>query len=373
MRPVRRQGRRSRNRRFSISVLCRMAGGAKSPMAPPGTANRSSRRDLGLSHRACDRHPALPVSRPPRMAEALGQLRAGIRPEPGPAASCSTGESRRMPPSAPTRYSAKEAGGSGAPITGRPLSSLSAAAHPGYGSGSARATTAGASTTTQSITCPPQSKTRSSPGYRPLAARSCHAQSLTSNTGTPTATSSPGSTPANGRPSDCLAASTRGRKVPPCRQRVHQPQPSASLRLAVGGRDGGQDRDAGPATIGHLDPNGLVSGCHGYRADAARDRRAAMPHRVGHQFAGQQERQVYVRVRLAEHPRHEGTGRPHLLGHRRDRHALAELCRAHQGHQPSLARLGPDGLEIQPTLTSAGIQHESSGGWSWRRPADDLG
>ena len=39
-----------------------------------------------------------------------------------------------------------------------------------------------------------------------------------------------------------------------------------------------------------------------------------MPHRVGHQFAGQQERQVYVRVRLAEYPRHEGTGRPHLLG-----------------------------------------------------------
>lgn len=46
----------------------------------------------------------------------------------------------------------------------------------------------------------------------PLAARSCHALGSTSSTGTPTATSSPGSTLANGRPSDFRAASTRDRK-----------------------------------------------------------------------------------------------------------------------------------------------------------------
>lgn len=42
-------------------------------------------------------------------------------------------------------------------------------------------------------------------------------------------------------------------------------------------------------------------------------------------------------------PGREDANCPHLLGHRRDRHALAELCRGHQGHRSPLARLGPDG------------------------------
>ena len=46
-------------------------------------------------------------------------------------------------------------------------------------------------------------------------------------------------------------------------------------------------------------------------------------------------------ARLPEHPGHEGAGRPDLPGHRRDRHALAELCRGHQGHRSSLARSRP--------------------------------
>ena len=132
--------------------------------------------------------------------------------------------------------------------------------------------------------------------------------------------------PAAGNPADSASTS-------------HNPLlPSAAVAAC-----GRQDRDAGPDTVGHLDPDDLVPGRDGHRADVAGDCRAAMPDGVGHQFAGQQERQVYVRVGLAEDPRHEVTGRPHLLGHRRDRHSLAGLCadiKDTEPPRPASARTG---------------------------------
>jgi hypothetical protein len=61
---------------------------------------------------------------------------------------------------------------------------------------------------------------------------------------------------------------------------------------------------------------------------------------------------------------HKGAARPALLGRRRDRHALAELGRRHQGHRPSLARLGPDGLGTTaetdaPSTPPAASSHRS--------------
>jgi hypothetical protein len=96
-----------------------------------------------------------------------------------------------------------------------------------------------------------------------------------------------------------------------------------------------------PQRSGHLDPDDLVPGRHGHRHHAADGSRAAMPHAVGHQLAAQEQSQVRVDMGLPEHPGHERAGLPHLLGHRRDRHAPAELRRGHQGHRSSPARPGP--------------------------------
>jgi hypothetical protein len=87
-------------------------------------------------------------------------------------------------------------------------------------------------------------------------------------------------------------------------------------------------------------PRKLVPGHQGHRHHAAGGSRAAMPHAVGHQLAGQRERRVRVDTGLPERPGHEVAGGTDLLGHRRDRHAVAELCRGHQGHRSSLARPG---------------------------------
>lgn len=65
-----------------------------------------------------------------------------------------------------------------------------------------------------------------------------------------------------------------------------------------------------------------------------------MPDGIGHQLAGQQKRPVHVRVGLAKDPGHEVVGRPHLLGHRRDRHALADSAADIKDTEPPRPRKG---------------------------------
>jgi hypothetical protein len=136
------------------------------------------------------------------------------------------------------------------------------------------------------------------------------------------------------------ALDRRGRRAPTC---------TGSTVFGLPGSPGPSDpsRHLGPVDRGcPRKPDQSKSVTGGLQASrrlacSLAPQRAAMPHAVGHQLAGQQERHVSARMRWAEHPADERAGCPHLLRPRPDRHALP-AC--HTGHHATTlpARPSPE-------------------------------
>jgi thiopeptide-type bacteriocin biosynthesis protein len=119
-----------------------------------------------------------------------------------------------------------------------------------------------------------------------------------------------------------------------------------------------------------LDPDASPADGHSHGHEPARDRRAAVPHAVGHQLAGQRHHLESPWAGPAQRTHYERAGQPHLLRHRRDRHAPRNSCLGHQatslpgpprpGRAPGIAtgtrrmhaRLGPGRQVTRATARS---------------------
>ena len=91
---------------------------------------------------------------------------------------------------------------------------------------------------------------------------------------------------------------------------------------------------ARPALVDDLHLDKPVPGQDGDRDRTARSTRAAIPHAVPEQLAGQQDRHGLARV-PRKHCPHKDPDNPRPLRQARKRHALPRRCPSHQPHQPS--------------------------------------
>lgn len=200
---------------------------------------------------------------------------------------------------------------------------------------------------------PAAARSPAGPGPRPSARRHRHTSrnrhsvlSRTTHAGAPDETGPPSDLNLSTSVSPELEPRRREPAVPlvapPRRQRVHQPQSPAALCLIVSGRGGRQDRDAIPAAVGTStrmtsSPTATVT----VTTPPADAEPLCSTVLITSSLASKGT--TSESTGLPEYPGHEDAGSPDLLGDRRDRHALAELCRGHQGHRSFLARPGPDG------------------------------
>ena len=128
--------------------------------------------------------------------------------------------------------------------------------------------------------------------------------------------------------------------APPRRQGVYQPQPTVPLRLAVGGR--GRRQGQAPVPIRSVTSTRTTSS-RAATVTVTTPPRTAEPlcstEFVTSSLASKSARSMCT----CDSPSTLATKARAALTfqHRRDRHALAELCRGHQGHRSSLARFRP--------------------------------